>query len=68
VSYEVTNAKPYHFGGKGGESYASASDEAAVFTRALSDDEMTKYLDGIAAAVAPRGKIATLWGSLKSSF
>ena len=59
----------YHFGGEGGESYAGDIDEAAVFTRALSDDEITKYLDGIAAAaVAPIGKIATIWGSLKSSF
>ena len=57
----------YHFGGEGGESYAGAIDEAAVFTRALSDDEINKYLDGIqAAAVDSRGKLTTVWGHLKN--
>jgi hypothetical protein len=69
--YKRTDGKnaTYHFGGEGGESYAGAIDEAAVFSRDLTDDEINKYLSGIkAAAVAPRGKVATIWGSLKTGF
>ncbi|MBM3235794.1 LamG domain-containing protein [Candidatus Poribacteria bacterium] len=59
----------YHFGGEGGESYAGAIDEAAVFSRALSEDEINKYLGGIkAAAVVPKGKLTAIWGTLKTGF
>jgi len=60
----------YHFGGEGDECYAGAIDETAVFSRALTDDEIEKCVSGIkaAASVLPKGKITTIWGVLKGGF
>jgi len=59
----------YHFGGEGGESYAGAIDEAAVFSRDLTEDEIKQFMNGIkATAVSPSGKLALTWGSLKADY
>jgi hypothetical protein len=42
-------------------------DEVAIFNRAISDKEITQIMDGLknTLAVAPKGKLAVTWGSLK---
>ena len=44
-------------------------DEVVIWNRALSDDEITQAMEGklISAAVAPRGKLTTTWGTIKET-
>ena len=57
----------YHLGGEGGETFAGAMDDVAVFTRALDEDEIGLILEGIETflPVEPQGKLATRWADLK---
>ena len=41
-------------------------DEAAVWRRALSEDEINEIMNEGFLAVSPRDKAATMWGSIKS--
>jgi len=57
----------YRLGGSGGETFAGAMDDVAVFTRALDEDEINLILDGVETflAVEPQGKLTTRWAALK---
>jgi hypothetical protein len=57
----------YHLGGEGGETFAGAMDDVAVFTRALDEDEIGLILEGIETflPVEPQGKLATRWADIK---
>ena len=57
----------YHLGGEGGETFAGAMDDVAVFTRALDEDEIGLILEGIETflPVEPQSKLATRWADLK---
>lgn len=49
--------------------FAGIIDEARLWNRVLDDDEITSYMDMGAAeilAVAPQGKLSTVWGSIKA--
>ena len=63
------NNVTYRLGGSGGETFAGAMDDVAVFTRALDEDEIDLILDGVETflPVEPQGKLATRWGDLKHS-
>ncbi len=57
----------YRLGGEGGEGYGGAIDDAAIFSRALDENEISalgkgldEYLD-----VAPQDKLTTKWGHIK---
>jgi len=49
--------------------FQGVMDEAVVYSRALSEDEINELMEGLAAAlpVRPAGKVATAWGALKST-
>jgi hypothetical protein len=57
----------YRLGGSGGETFAGGIDDAAVFSRALDEDEISLLQDGVEAflPVQPQGKLATSWGHVK---
>ena len=61
------NNVTYRLGGTGGETFAGAMDDVAVFTRALDEDEINLILDGVETflPVEPQGKLATHWAALK---
>lgn len=57
-----------HAGGTGGYRYTGLMDEMAVYNIALSEDEIRTCMEkGLAEAlaVAPAGKLATVWGAMK---
>lgn len=67
---ETTGAnETYRLGGEGGEGYGGAIDDAAVFSRDLSEDEITALGDGFDAflSVEAKDKLATRWGKIKGS-
>ena len=45
--------------------FTGTIDEVTVFNRALSNNEIKKTMDAV-SAVEPKGKLATLWGGLKT--
>lgn len=57
----------YLIGGAGGEGFGGAIDDAAVFSRALSEDEINALGDGFDAllAVEAKDKLATTWAQIK---
>ncbi len=57
----------YRLGGSGGETFAGAIDEAAIFSRALDENEINLLNNGIEVflPVEPHQKLATKWGHLK---
>lgn len=59
----------YRLGGEGGEGYGGAIDEAAVFSRALDENEIKALGDGLDAflSVDAKDKLATRWGKIKRS-
>ena len=61
------NNVTYRLGGTGGETFAGAMDDVAVFTRALDEDEINLILDGVETflPVEPQSKLATHWAALK---
>ena len=63
------NNVTYRLGGSGGETFAGAMDDVAVFTRALDENEIDLILDGVETflPVEPQGKLATHWGDIKRS-
>jgi len=63
------NNVTYRLGGSGGETFAGAMDDVAVFSRALDEDEIVLILEGIEVflPVQPQGKLATRWAALKPS-
>lgn len=58
----------YRLGGEGGEGYGGAIDDAAVFSRNLSENEIAALGDGLDAflSVEPNDKLTTRWGKIKS--
>lgn len=66
------NNKEFKIGGySGGESYTGAVDEFAIFKTSLKEAEIISIKDkGVlaAAAVESKGKLATKWAELKTSF
>ena len=63
------NNVTYHLGGEGGETFAGAMDDVAIFTRALDEDEIALIMEGVETflPVEPKGKLATQWADLKRS-
>jgi hypothetical protein len=67
------SAQNWNIGGRAGSSYDGAIDEVAVFNVALSDEDIGRIMDlGVEAAVLgkpvePAGKLASVWGSMKTS-
>ena len=59
----------YRLGGEGGEGYGGAIDDAAIFSRALSENEINALGDGFDAllSVEAKDKLATKWGKIKRS-
>jgi hypothetical protein len=59
----------YRLGGEGGEGYGGAIDDAAVFSRALDEDEIAALGNGFDGffPVQPEGKLATKWAHIKHS-
>ena len=57
----------YRLGGSGGETFAGAMDDVAVFTRALDAAEINLILDGVETflAVEAQDKLATRWADIK---
>ncbi len=57
----------YRLGGEGGEGYGGAIDDAAVFSRALDEDEIAALGKGLDEflPVEPQDKLATRWASIK---
>lgn len=57
----------YRLGGEGGEGYGGAIDDAAVFSRHLSENEIAALGDGLDAflSVEPNDKLTTRWGKIK---
>ncbi len=57
----------YRLGGEGGEGFGGAIDDAAVFTRALDENEIDSLGDGVDEflSVIPKGKLTTQWGNIK---
>lgn len=57
----------YRLGGEGGEGYGGAIDDAAVFSRNLSENEIAALGDGLDASlsVEPNDKLTTRWGKIK---
>jgi len=45
--------------------YVGAIDEVAIFSRALGENEIKKFMGGI-TAVSPKGKLATTWSTIKN--
>jgi hypothetical protein len=42
-------------------------DEAGVYNRALSDDEINLIFRTHALAVSPKGRLSTAWGAIKAT-
>ncbi len=58
----------YRLGGEGGEGYGGAIDDAAIFSRALDEDEINALGNGFGfIPVQPEGKLATRWAHIKHS-
>lgn len=59
----------YRLGGEGGEGFGGAIDDAAIFSRALSEDEINALGGGLTEflSVDAKSKLATTWGAIKSS-
>lgn len=59
----------YRLGGEGGEGYGGAIDDAAVFSRALDENEIKTLGNGVEEflAVEPQGKLTTRWAHIKRS-
>lgn len=59
----------YRLGGEGGEGYGGAIDDAAVFSRDLSEAEINALSDGYDAflSVEAKGKLTTRWGQIKGN-
>ncbi|RKU12725.1 hypothetical protein C6501_10615 [Candidatus Poribacteria bacterium] len=57
----------YRLGGEGGEGYGGAIDDAAIFSRALDENEIAALGEGFDALlfVEPQDKLATKWASIK---
>ncbi|MCY4401491.1 MAG: LamG domain-containing protein [Candidatus Poribacteria bacterium] len=57
----------YRLGGEGGEGYGGAIDDAAVFSRALDENEISALGGGLDEFldVAPQDKLTTKWGHIK---
>ena len=57
----------YRLGGEGGEGYGGAIDDAAIFSRHLSENEISALGDGLEAflSVEPNDKLTTRWGEIK---
>ena len=51
----------------GGEAWPGSADEAALWNRALSADEIQQFMNGGITAVEANGKLAETWGHLKIS-
>ena len=68
----VASAQNWNIGGRKGNSFEGLIDEVAVFDAPLSDDDINTIMtDGLGLsvlgqAVEPAGKLATMWGSVKS--
>lgn len=59
----------YRLGGEGGEGYGGAIDDAAVFSRALDEDEINSLGNGVEEylSVEPIDKLTTKWGYIKNA-
>ncbi len=59
----------YRLGGEGGEGYGGAIDDAAIYSRALDENEIEALGNGFDAAspIQPKGKLTTSWGNIKNS-
>lgn len=57
----------YRLGGEGGEGYGGALDDAAIFSRALDEDEIKSIMKGYEefAPVDSQGKLTTIWAQIK---
>jgi len=58
----------YRLGGSDGETFAGIIDDVAVFSRALSENEIKNILDGVTTflPVDPQAKLTTIWANLKN--
>lgn len=58
----------FSMGGRdlGGDSIDGMIDEFAVYSRVLSEEEIGRDMGGISTAVEPVGRLAAIWGILKS--
>ena len=59
----------YRFGGEGGEGFGGTIDDAAVFSRALDENEIKSLGIGfdVFLPVEPTDKLTTKWGHIKRS-
>lgn len=57
----------YRLGGEGGEGYGGALDDAAIFSRALDEDEIKAIMNGYEefAPVESKEKLTTIWARIK---
>ncbi len=57
----------YRLGGEGGEGYGGAIDDAAIFSRALDEDEISALGKGLDEflPVKPQDKLTTKWAHIK---
>ena len=54
-----------------GRGFNGTVDDVFIFERALSHDEIMSLMDagfGVQGAVSPAGKIAAVWGGIKTQF
>jgi len=67
-SGELTKYDFANIGRQGSETWEGMLDEVVIFSEALSVDDLKALMDGIenALSIAPKGKVSTVWGSLKS--
>ncbi len=61
------NNQIYRLGGEGGEGYGGALDDAAIFSRALDENEIKAIMKGYEefAPIESKGKLTTIWGRIK---
>lgn len=59
----------YRLGGEGGEGYGGAIDDAAIYSRALDENEISALGEGFdqASPVLPKDKLTTSWANIKNS-
>lgn len=57
----------YRLGGEGGEGYGGALDDAAIFSRALNENEIKSIMNGYEefAPVKSKDKLTTIWAKIK---
>ena len=66
----MQSPQDWHIGGRVGDSYEGRIDEVAVFSKALSDADILRLMNGLEVAVLDvqaKDKLATSWGLLKSA-